>query len=77
MSHTLSASGVYMGEPRNGAGDLVPAEDMYDAARLLGNYVSYRGDLEWDWEWLWVDIPDKFISLVRSYLESVLNFRNV
>ena len=27
ISHTLSASGVYMGEPLNGSGDLIPAEE--------------------------------------------------
>ena len=35
ISHTLSASGVWMGEPLNVSGDLLPPEPMYEASRLL------------------------------------------
>jgi hypothetical protein len=35
ISHTLSASGVYMGEPLNNSGDLIPPQDMYDACRIF------------------------------------------
>ena len=48
MSHTLKASGVYMGDQLNGAGDLLPPGDMYEACRITGKYVKYLGDLKWD-----------------------------
>jgi len=72
MSHTLSQSGVYMGEPLNGSGDLIPPEDMYEACRVLGQYVRWQGGLEWDWsELLTMDIPEAFTDLIQSYLKSV------
>ena len=43
MSHTLSASGVFMGEPLNKSGDLLPPEAMYDACRVLARYVQLEG----------------------------------
>jgi len=49
ISHTLSQSGVFMGEPLNQSGDLLPPEDMYDACRVLARYVRWQGGLEWDW----------------------------
>ena len=48
MSHTLSASGVFMGAPLNDPGDLVPPEAMYEACRVLARHVRWRGGLEWD-----------------------------
>ena len=73
MSHTLSASGVYMGSPLNGSGDLLPPEAMYDACRVLARHVTWRGDLEWDFEALHsMPIPAEFERLIRSYLRSVL-----
>jgi hypothetical protein len=73
MSHTLSESGVYMGEPLNRSGDLVPPEDMYKAAQVFGRYVCWRGELEWDWsQALSVDPPQEFVGLIRSYLKTVL-----
>lgn len=72
MSHTLSESGVYMGEPLNDSGDLVPPEDMYEACRVFGRHVKWKGGLEWDWsEALTMDIPDEFTRLIESYLKSV------
>ena len=72
MSHTLSQSGVYMGEPLNRSGDLIPPEDMYEACRVLGQYVRWQGGLEWDWsELLTMGIPQEFTDLIRSYLKSV------
>jgi len=72
MSHTLSASGVFMGEPLNGSGDLLPPQDMYDACRVLAPYVQWRGDLEWDWSALHtMSIPDEFTLLIERYLTSV------
>ena len=40
MSHTLTASGVFMGEPLNRSGDLLPPQDMYDACRVLAPFVT-------------------------------------
>ena len=74
MSHTLSASGVFMGAPLNGAGDLLPPENMYAACRLLASHVRWLGGLEWDWGALQaMEIPGEFIQLIESYLVSVLS----
>ena len=74
MSHTLSESGVYMGEPLNKSGDLIPPEQMYEACRVLARHVLWRGGLEWDWSALQgMDIPAEFIDLIHGYLASVLN----
>jgi len=74
ISHTLSASGVFMGEPLNESGDLLPPQDMYAAARLLARYVRWKGGLEWDWSALFsMAIPQEFTDLITSYLKSVLN----
>jgi len=73
ISHTLSASGVFMGSPLNDSGDLLPPENMYEACRVLARHVQWRGDLEWDWSALYsMDIPDEFIRLISNYLVSVL-----
>lgn len=72
MSHTLSASGVFMGEPLNGSGDLLPPDAMYDACRVLARQVRWRDRLDWDFSALHKgEIPDEFRSLVQSYLQSV------
>lgn len=73
MSHTLSASGVYMGALLNVSGDLIPPEEMYEACRVLAKYVEYRGGLEWDFSRLHtISIDPAFTRLVESYLGSVL-----
>jgi Sulfotransferase family len=72
MSHTLSASGVFMGAPLNVSGDLLPPQDMYDACRVLARYVDWKGGLEWDWSALHtMDIPQEFTDLIHRYLVSV------
>lgn len=74
ISHTLSASGVFMGEPLNESGDLLPPEDMYAASRLFARYVRWKGGLEWDWSAVQtMPIPQEFTDLIYSYLKSVLN----
>jgi len=61
-----------MGEPLNRSGDLIPPEDMYEACRVLGQYVRWQGGLEWDWsELLTMDIPQEFTDLIQSFLKSV------
>lgn len=72
MSHTLSASGIFMGAPLNESGDLLPPEDMYEACRVLARHVKWEGGLGWDWNALHtMDIPQEFIDLIQRYLVSV------
>jgi hypothetical protein len=74
MSHTLSASGVYMGNLLNESGDLLPPDEMYEASRLFAWYVNWRGGLEWDWEQIFtMDVEPEFSRLIYSYLKSVLS----
>jgi hypothetical protein len=42
MSHTLSNSGVFMGQPVNRSGDLIPPDAMYEACRVLARYVGWQ-----------------------------------
>ncbi len=73
MSHTLSASGVFMGDQLNKSGDLLPPQDMYEACRVLAKHVRWLGDLQWDWSDLHsMEIPAEFTQLIQSYLHSVL-----
>jgi hypothetical protein len=73
MSHTLSASGVFMGAPLNESGDLLPPEDMYEASRVFARYVRWQGELVWDWsEVLSNEIAPEFSRLIQSYLKCVL-----
>jgi len=76
MSHTLSRSGVFMGEPLNESGDLIPPGEMYEACRILGAKVKWKGDLEWDFrEVLEGPVDSDFDRRVRSYLATVLRSR--
>ena len=73
MSHTLSQSGVYMGDTLNKSGDLLPPEQMYEACRVLAKHVVYKGGLKWDFSKLHtMPIDPKFTKLIESYLCSVL-----
>jgi hypothetical protein len=73
MSHTLSASGVYMGSQLNGSGDLLPPNDMYEACRVMAKYVKHLGGLKWDFSRLHtMPIDPAFTKLVESFLSSVL-----
>jgi len=74
MSHTLTASGVFMGEPLNGSGDLLPPEKMYEACRVFAKYVKYLGGNKWDFDYVnTCKIPKEFTQLIEEYLQSVLN----
>ncbi len=74
ISHTLYASGVYMGRTLNPSGDLVPPDAMYDACRVFARYVDHVGGLEWDFtRAINADIPAEFTELVETFLASVLN----
>lgn len=73
MSHTLSQSGVYMGDTLNKSGDLVPPEQMYEACRVMAKHVVYKGNLKWDFSKLHtMPIDPEFTKLIESYLCSVL-----
>ncbi|MEX0744084.1 MAG: sulfatase-like hydrolase/transferase, partial [Phycisphaeraceae bacterium] len=74
VSHTLSASGVFMGEPLNHAGDLLPPERMYEACRIIGRHVRYLGENRWDLSKLHtMPIDPAFTRLIREYLVSVID----
>ncbi len=74
ISHTLTASGVHMGGQLNGSGDLVPAEDLYEACRVMSRHVKYLGNLRWDFSALHtMEIDPEFTKLVTSYLASVFD----
>jgi len=74
MSHTLSASGVYMGEPLNVSGDLLPPGKMYDACRVFAKYVEYKGGVEWDFsKVLSMEPVPEFKKLIEEYLVTVLS----
>ncbi|MBT3273919.1 MAG: sulfotransferase [Spirochaetales bacterium] len=78
MSHTLSESGFYMGAELNASGDLVPAEDLYEACRVMARHVRHLGGLKWDFSKLHtMQIDPEFKRLVGSYLESVLSSPSV
>ena len=73
ISHTLTESGVYMGAELNQSGDLVPADDLYEACRVMSRYVVYLGNMKWDFSKLHtMKIDPAFTRLVESYLASVL-----
>jgi len=72
ISHTLYASGVFMGRTLNPSGDLVPPGSMYDACRVAARCVKWPGGLEWDFSGLIdADIPPEFDALLDDFLTSV------
>lgn len=74
ISRTLSESGVFMGGKLNESGDLIPADDMYEACRVMARHVKHLGGVRWDFSKLHtVKIDQGFIKLVSIYLQSVLN----
>ena len=73
ISHTLYASGVFMGSKLNRSGDKLPPQAMYDACRVLAKYVKLNGDLSWDFEQLHkMEIDPEFKELINTYLADVL-----
>lgn len=78
ISHTLYTSNVYMGDPINASGDLLPPQAMYDACRVIARYVKWQGDLKWDFSELHtMDIPAEFTDLLHEYLQAVLDDKSV
>lgn len=77
MSHTLMVSDVYMGDPLNRSGDLLPPQDMYEACRVLARHITWLGGLSWDWSALHsMPIPEEFTTLIGSYLHRVLESKD-
>lgn len=77
ISATLKQSGVYTGEPLNESSDLLPPDDMYEAARIIGKHVKYLGNLRWDFSKLHtMPIDPAFTKLIESYLTTVLNSKS-
>ena len=75
IAHTLYASGVFMGTTINRSGDKVPAEDLYEACRVMARQVQWQGGLRWDFSGLHQGpVAAEFTSLVESYLEDVLGY---
>ena len=73
ISRTLKESGVYMGDQLNASDDLIPAEDMYEACRIMARHVVHCGGLKWDFfELQKMEIEEEFKRLVHSFLVSVL-----
>jgi hypothetical protein len=62
-----------MGDTLNKSGDLVPADDLYEACRVMARQVVYKGQMRWDFAKLHtMPIDPEFKKLVGSYLSSVL-----
>ena len=58
----------------NKSGDLIPADKLYDACRIMSKYVRHLGGNRWDFSILHtMEIDPEFITLVESYLGSVLS----
>ena len=78
ISHTLYASGVYMGSQLNPSGDKIPPHTMYDACRVLAKYVKWDGGLSWNFDPLFTTQIDlEFEQLINTYLKDVLQDRSV
>lgn len=73
MSHTLLQSGVFMGKRINDSGDLVPADYMYEACRIIGRHIPWQGGLDWDFSSVQtMPVPVEFRRLIKRYLKTVL-----
>ncbi len=78
ISHTLSASGFFMGSYQNESGDTLhprfgKPRDMYSACKIVGRYVQCKG-LRWDFSTVLAMKPtDRFVAFVTDYLNDILN----
>lgn len=79
ISHTLSASGFFMGYKQNESGDMLDLRygkprRMYEACSTIGNFVKCTGKYTWDFsEALSMNPTDFFIKFVNEYLDQILN----
>ena len=77
ISHTLYASGVFMGNTLNRSGDKVPPQALYDACRVFSRHVSWQGGLDWDFASLHeIPIDAEFQELLDEYLADVIGDRS-
>jgi hypothetical protein len=73
ISHTLMASGVFMGAVINESGDMLPPNDLYDACRVMAKHVVHLGNNQWDFSQLYtMPMDSAFEFLVNRYLQHVL-----
>ena len=73
ISHTLYASGVFMGSQLNPSGDKIPPQDMYAACHVMARYVTWTGEFSWDFGPLFtMPIEPEFEWLINAYLSDVL-----
>ncbi len=74
LPKALEGSGIFFGSPLNSAYDLLPAEPIYEACRIFGPYVTYKGNYEWDFARVnQMEIPQGFTELLQQYLHSLLH----
>ncbi|SVE24031.1 uncharacterized protein METZ01_LOCUS476885, partial [marine metagenome] len=75
ISHTLYASGVFMGNTLNRSGDKVPPGAMYEACRVFARSVRWEGGLLWNFpELVAGDIDPEFDTLVHEYLADITGY---
>lgn len=73
ISHTLYASGVYMGNQLNDSGDKLPPDDLYEACRVMARHVEWQGNLSWSFQRLHaMPIDPEFTTLVERFLADLL-----
>jgi hypothetical protein len=73
ISHTLYASGVFMGDTINRSGDKVPPHALYDACKVMARHVRWEGGLSWNFSALHdMEIDAEFKLLIDTYLQDVL-----
>ena len=73
ISHTLYASGVFLGSQLNPSGDKIPPFEMYDACQVMAKYVQWNGELSWNFDPLFtMPIDPEFEELIKLYLQDVL-----
>ncbi len=78
ISHTLYASGVFMGKLLNRAGDKMPPQEMYNACKVIAKRVKWDGGFSWDFTDLHTgEIDAEWDRLVESYLADVLNDKSL
>jgi hypothetical protein len=75
ISHTLIVSNVFMGEPLNRSGDLLPPQAMYDACRVLARSMcsgAGRTRLGFQRTAQQCRSRQEFSDLIHEYLKTVL-----
>lgn len=74
IPEAMHRSGVFCGEPLNIAYDLLPPQPLYEACRIFGGYVEYKGKQTWDFSRaILAEIPGSFLDLLELYLQTFIN----